>query len=180
VAEPTITGAPAGGGIKTLQEANTFLREHYIVEFNRSFANPAAKKGTAFSKCGRKDLDGVFSIQTERTVAQDNTVVLQNRYLPLDKTRFRNTLAECTVTICEHLDGSISVRWGPHLLTTVKAEKDCGKTAPLALWKSRPQREIPTFPTARRRLRVHSNPRRALKQPDRTDTVLIKSDRFKS
>ena len=47
----------------------------------------AAEKGTAFRKCARKDLDWVFSIQTERTVAHDNTVVLQNRYLQLGKTR---------------------------------------------------------------------------------------------
>jgi len=114
-------------GISTIEQANAFLRGHYIAEFNRKFAKPAAEKGTAFRKCGRKDLDWVFSIQTERTVAQDNTVVLQNRYLQLDKTRFRNSLAGCTVTVCEHLNGSISVRWGPHLLTTVEAERDGGK-----------------------------------------------------
>ena len=114
-------------GIRTLEQANAFLRERYIAEFNRKFAKPAAEKGTAFRKCGRKDLDWVFSIQTERTVAQDNTVVLQNRYMQLHKTRFRNTLAGCTVTLCEHLDGRVSVRWGPHLLTTVRAERDGGK-----------------------------------------------------
>jgi len=92
-------------GISTLEQANAFLRERYIAEFNRKFAKPAAEKRTAFRKCGRKDLDWVFSIQNERTVGQDNTVVLQNRYLQLDKTRFRNTLAGCTVTVCEHLDG---------------------------------------------------------------------------
>src|SRR5437588_7487257 len=108
------------------EQANAFLRQRYIAEFNRRFAKPAAEKGTAFRKCGRKDLDWVFSIQTERTVAQDNTIVLQNRYLQLDKTRFRNTLAGCTVTVCEHLDGRLSVRWGPHRLTTVKAERDSG------------------------------------------------------
>ena len=114
-------------GIGTLEQANTFLREHYIAEFNRRFAQPSAERGTAFRKCGRRDLDWVFSIQTERTVAHDNTVVLQNRFLQLDKTRFRNTLAGCTVTVCEHLDGRISALWGPHLLTTVKAERDGGK-----------------------------------------------------
>jgi transposase InsO family protein len=114
-------------GISTLEQANTFLRERYIAEFNRQFAKPAAEKGTAFRKCGRKDLDWVFSIQTARTVAHDNTVVLQSRYLQLDKTRFRNTLAGCTVTVCEHLDGRVSVRWGPHLLTVVNAEGDGGK-----------------------------------------------------
>ena len=60
-------------------------------------------------------------------MAHDNTIVLQNRYLQLDKTRFRNTLAGCTVTVCEHLDGRLSVRWGPHLLTTREAERDGGK-----------------------------------------------------
>ena len=114
-------------GISTLEQANAFLRAHYIAEFNRRFAKPAEAKGTAFQKCGRKDLDLVFSVQTERVVGQDNTVVLQNRCLQLDKTRFRNTLAGCTVTLCEHLDGRLSVRWGPHLLTTVKAERDGGK-----------------------------------------------------
>ena len=114
-------------GISTLEQANGFLRERYMAEFNRKFAQPAAEKGTAFRKCGRKDLDWVFSIQTDRTVAQDNTVQLRNTYLQLDKTRFRSTLAGCTVTICEHLDGSVSVRWGPHLLTTVKAEGAGGK-----------------------------------------------------
>jgi hypothetical protein len=95
--------------------------------FNRRFAKPAAEKGTAFRKSARKDLDCVFSIQTERTVAHDNTIVLQNRNLQLTKTRFRNTLAGCTVTVCEHLDGRLSVRWGPHLLTVIKAERDGGK-----------------------------------------------------
>jgi hypothetical protein len=114
-------------GISTLAEANTFLRERYMAEFNRRFAKTAAEKGTAFRKCGRKDLDWVFSIQTERTVAQDNTIVLQNRFLQLDKTPFRNRLAGCTVTICEHLDGRVSARWGPHLLTTIQAERDGGK-----------------------------------------------------
>jgi transposase InsO family protein len=114
-------------GINTLEQANLFLREHYIAEFNRRFAKPAAEKGSAFRKSGRKDLDWVFSIQTERIVAHDNTILLQNRYLQLDKTRFRNTLAGCTVTVCEHLDGSVAVRWGPHLLTAVQAERDGGK-----------------------------------------------------
>ena len=59
------------GRISTIEGANQFLRERYIGEFNRMFAKPAAEKTTAFRKCGRKDLDEVFSIQTERTVDND-------------------------------------------------------------------------------------------------------------
>jgi hypothetical protein len=101
-------------GIGTIEDANGFLRERYIAEFNRMFAKPAREKGTAFRKCDRKDLDQVFSIQTERTVAKDNTIAIRDRHWQLDRTPFRRTLTDCRVIICEHLDGTVSVRWGPH------------------------------------------------------------------
>jgi hypothetical protein len=44
----------------------------------------------------------------------DNTVVLENRVLQIDKTRWRNTLAGCTVQVYELLDGQIVIRYGPH------------------------------------------------------------------
>jgi transposase len=103
-------------GLKTLEEANRFLRERYIGEFNRRFSRPAAEKGTAFQRCRRADLDEIFSVQTQRTVDQDNTVTIRDRYWQLEKTKFRRTLAGCSVTICEHLDGKVSVRWGPHVV----------------------------------------------------------------
>jgi transposase len=101
-------------GIETLEQANQFLRERYITEFNRKFAIAAAEKGTAFRRCTRSDLEWIFTIQTERAVAQDNTFTLQHQIWQLDQTRWRHSLAGCTVTIHEHLDGSTSVRYGPH------------------------------------------------------------------
>jgi transposase len=103
-------------GIHTLEAANQFLRDRYITEFNRRFSKPAAEKAPAFRRCARHDLDEVFSIQTERTVAKDNTVTIRDRHWQLDRTPFRRTLAGCTVTICEHLNGTVTVRWGPHVL----------------------------------------------------------------
>jgi transposase len=103
-------------GIDTVEQANQFLREHYLAEFNRKFAVPAAEKGTAFRRCSRSDLDWIFTIQTERTVAKDNTFSLQRQIWQLDQTRWRHSLAGCTVTIHEHLDGTVSVRYGPHVV----------------------------------------------------------------
>ena len=102
--------------ITSLEAANAFLRDRYIAEFNRKFAVVAKEKGTAFQSCNRKDLDLVFTIQTERVVAKDNTVAIADRRWQIDKTRFRHTLAGCTVTIHEHLDGAISIRYGPHMV----------------------------------------------------------------
>jgi transposase len=103
-------------GIGTLEQANQFLRERYIAELNWKFAVSAAAKGTAFRRCWRTDLDWIFTVQTERVVAKDNTVTIGDRCWQLEKTRFRHTLAGCTVTIHEHLDGTVSMRYGPHVV----------------------------------------------------------------
>jgi transposase len=73
-------------GITTLEEANRFLREHYIAEMNRKFAVPAAQPGHAFVALRGQDLEQVFSVQTERTVAKDNTVRLGDRTWQIEGT----------------------------------------------------------------------------------------------
>jgi transposase len=115
--------------ITALEEANRFLRERYIAEFNAKFKVAAQEKGTAFRRCSRTDLDWVFTIQTERVVAKDNTVAIAARSWQIDKTRFRNTLAGSTVTIHEHLDGCISIRYGPHVVGGFHADGTSRKAA---------------------------------------------------
>jgi transposase len=103
-------------GITTLEEANRFLRESYIAEFNRKFSVPAAQPESAFVPVSGKDLERIFSVQQERVVNQDNTVRVANRTLQIEKTKWRGTLAKCRVLVCEHLDGTWSVFYGPHLV----------------------------------------------------------------
>ena len=102
--------------ITTVEAANRFLRERYLDEFNAGFAVKAAERGTAFRRCGRSDLDWIFSIQTERVVSKDNTVAIRDQWWQLDKTRWRHTLAGQTVTIHQHLNGAVSIRYGPHVV----------------------------------------------------------------
>ena len=103
-------------GIATLEGANTFLRQHYIAAFNQKFTVAAIEKGTAFRRTSRSDLDWIFTVQTERVVAKDNTVTIADRNWQLEKSRFRSSLAGCTVTIHEHLDATVSIRYGPHVV----------------------------------------------------------------
>jgi len=49
-------------------------------------------------------------------VEKDNTVAIRDRSWQIGKTRFRNTLAGSTVTIHEHLDETVSIRYGPHVV----------------------------------------------------------------
>jgi transposase len=100
-------------GITQLEKANEFLGQ-YVKEFNTRFSVAAAQRGSAFVALRRKDVDDIFSVQHERVVNQDNTVYLDNRVFQIEKTRWRNTLAGMTVEVREHLDGSVTIHYGPH------------------------------------------------------------------
>lgn len=105
-------------GIGTVEAANVFLRERYIAEFNRRFQVAAAQPGSAFVpyRGTDKDLERIFSLHFERTVNRDNTVSFQNLRLQIEPVRWRGTLAGCAVTVHQHLDGTLSLNYGPHAL----------------------------------------------------------------
>ena len=83
----------------------------------RKFTVPAAEKGTAFRRYAADgselDLHGADRAgggQGQHGGAS-GTGVWQ-----LEKSRFRARLAGSTVTIHEHLDGTVSIRYGPHVV----------------------------------------------------------------
>jgi len=49
-------------------------------------------------------------------VNQDNTVRIAKRTLQIEQSKWRGTLAKCRVLVCEHVDGTWSVFYGPHLV----------------------------------------------------------------
>ena len=108
--------------IRTIEEANGFLQQEYVTEFNERFQVSALQPGSAFLPCRRKDLDLLFSIQQERVVSRDNTVVVGGKILQIEPTRWRGTLAGCSVTVCEHLDHTWSIRYGPHVVGFYNAQ----------------------------------------------------------
>src|ERR1044071_9930578 len=108
--------------ITTVEAANQFLREAYIRDFNERFSVKASERGTAFVPLRRKDLDLVFSLQHERVVARDNTVSFANKVWQLERSKLRATLAGCRVTIHQHLDETVSITFGPHLIGRYAAD----------------------------------------------------------
>ena len=109
-------------GITTLEAANAFLRERYRAEFNRRFQVPAAQPGSAFVPRRSRDLDLIFALQFARTVNRDNTVSIQNLRLQIEAVRWRASLAGCSVTVHQHLDGTFSLTHGPHRLGRYSAQ----------------------------------------------------------
>ena len=101
-------------GIRTLEAANEFLREHYIAEFNRRFTVPAAQRGTAFISCRHRNLELIFTQRYERTVDQDNTVRFHNLIMQIERAEWRPTLAGCKVIIHQHLDATLTLTIAGH------------------------------------------------------------------
>jgi hypothetical protein len=106
----------------------------------------ASERGTAFVPLRRKDLDLVFSVQHERVVARDHTVSFANKVWQLERSKLRATLAGCSVTIHQHLDETMSITFGPHLVGRFQADGRQRALLPAAAWKSHAlkQRDFPT------------------------------------
>jgi transposase len=170
-------------GITDLEMANQFLREHYIAVFNEKFRVRAAEKGTAFRRTSRADLDWVFTVQTERVVNKDNTVAIADRMWQLEKSRFRSSLAGCTVTIHEHLNGTISIRYGPHVVGRYTADgKALGAARPANRGKDGPveavENQKPVSHRSHRPLEI-PQPRRDYHFPTATATAVTNKQRLR-
>jgi transposase len=102
--------------ITTVAAANDFLREDWLELHNASFRVEAEQTGTAFLPYPGKDLEKIFSQQQERVVDNDNTVRFEGRCLQIPQQTFRFSLARCRVLVCQHLDQTLSVHYGHHVL----------------------------------------------------------------
>lgn len=103
-------------GITTVEAANEFLRKDWIALHDVSFSVDAEQSGTAFLPYTGTELAKIFSLQHERVVENDNTVRYENRCLQIPQQTFRFSLARCKVLVCEHLDQTITVHYGHHVL----------------------------------------------------------------
>jgi len=103
-------------GITEVEAANEFLRNEWIPMHDASFSVEAEQSGTAFLPYTGTELEKIFSQQHERVVDNDNTVRYEKRSLQIPQQTFRFSLARCRVLVCEHLDQTITVHYGNHVL----------------------------------------------------------------
>lgn len=108
-------------GINNREEANRFL-EGYLPKHNERFAVACQESGTAFVPYTGADLDKIFSRQCERVIGNDNTISIDRLRLQIEQQTFRFSMAKCRVLVCQHLDGTLSVHYGPHQLGRYDAD----------------------------------------------------------
>ena len=104
-------------GIKTKEEANRFFKKHYIKELNKRFMVKPEESGSAFIPVAKHiNLDLIFSIKEQRSVNPDNTISFRNHVLQIDKSPLRISFAKCKVMVHLHIDNTVSVTFGPHII----------------------------------------------------------------
>jgi transposase len=103
-------------GITTVEAANEFLCNDWITMHDESFSVEAEQAGSAFLPYTGTELEKIFSQQHDRVVDNDNTVRYENRCLQIPQQTFRFSLARCKVLVCEHLDQTMTVHYGHHVL----------------------------------------------------------------
>jgi hypothetical protein len=73
-------------GITTIDEANAFIREVYLPDYNARFAVEPPGAGLAFTPIPSVDLDNILCMQEERQIGQDNCVSYRTLKPPGNKT----------------------------------------------------------------------------------------------
>ena len=99
-------------GITTIAEANEFL-EKYIPKFNAKFAVAPKRKSNLHKTMGKQikeKLPQIFSIQNQRKVNNDYTIMFKTNFLQLDREQTTTVYKKDTVIVEEHLDKTIKLR----------------------------------------------------------------------
>jgi transposase len=108
-------------GIRTVEAANAWMREHYIAEYNSAFAVQPEQEGTAFVPDRLGAWREILCVIEERTVANDNTIGWNGRRLQLPESPLRPHFVKAVVNVHAYPDGTASVFLGPHRLATFDA-----------------------------------------------------------
>ena len=108
-------------GIKTMDEANRFLRETFLPEHNERFAMTPEEPGSAFVPFAGA-LDDILCIQEERTVANDNTVRYKGLVLQIPEDRHRHHYVKARVRVHEYPGGHLAAFHGPRRLAVYNAD----------------------------------------------------------
>jgi hypothetical protein len=117
--------------IKTIEEANCFLKNEFVPWFNKKFA-VVPKDKTDLHKKNDADLEEVFSIKKERTIGNDFVVRYENSYYQLEQIQPLTVLKRSKVIVETRINGEVKI-------------KQRGKYLNFFTLPEKPKREIETM-----------------------------------
>lgn len=112
-------------GITDYQQANAYLHDVFIPDFNRRFTVTPTESESAFVPLPlrKRDLALVLSAQYSRCVNNDYTVHFERRTLQLPQPKDRKPLCQRQVTVHRFPNGTLGVSYHGKLLATFQDEE---------------------------------------------------------
>jgi len=104
-------------GLSDQDQANQYLDQEFIPEFNQKFVVAAQQKNDLHQKLTAKEqaqLKSVFSIHSSRTVNNDFTLRFKNQWYQLSKDQPTFISRQQTIQVEEHLTGEIHLSFKGH------------------------------------------------------------------
>jgi len=103
-------------------DADRYLEQRFVPDFNRRFTVTPTEPENAFTPLVGVDLELLLSIQHERVVQKDNTVIFGRLYLQLPKSATRPHYVRCPVLVHELLNGRLAVSYQGHVIARLTRE----------------------------------------------------------
>jgi transposase len=104
-------------GIKTIEEANWYLKEVYMPSFNKQFCVKAACEESAFVPwLSSLQLDDILSEHYERVVGKDNCVSFESLSLQIPKDKQRCHYMRAKVKVVRYISDDLAIFYGPRKL----------------------------------------------------------------
>ena len=129
-------------GARSLEAANAYIRDRYLVVHNKTFSVEAKDPVSSFVAAGGVDLDEIFCREAVRTVGKDNVVTCEKVSFQILKQPGRRTCSGLAVVVKHRLDGAWSIHRGMQVLGRYDQDGRPVETAgPVE------NRERPAFPT---------------------------------
>ena len=103
-------------GIKDYVEANRYLQDVFVPNFNKNFAVEPSQRESAFTRLEGLTVDLALSIRHERVVRPDNTISFRGSCLQLPSSTTRIHFVRCPVTVHEFTDETLGISYMGQLL----------------------------------------------------------------
>ena len=109
-------------GITDMDEANRYLKEVYLPAFNAEFSHPSKEPGSGFVPWIGGDLDDYLCQRYSCKVGKDNCVRFEKLILQIPEDATRYHYVKATVEMVRHLDGTLSLLYGPRRLARYESD----------------------------------------------------------
>ena len=109
----------AAAGIRTIEEANRYLKDVYMPDFNKEFTVEAAVEGSAFVRLlPGQEVRDMLCEKYERVVHKNNCVFFHGKWLQIPEDAHRMHYVKVKVKVHHYPDGSSAIFHGPRKLAS--------------------------------------------------------------